>query len=117
MVRFYSSNSAVRILSRIRLRAQPLESSLGRVPQATDGTGKKIRKLERVGRRGLSEPREDFSRLPTNLCSIPWLDSEARFRGSIPRLDSEAGLCLVQPKAELFLVQPKAELGFSSAQG
>ena len=27
---------------------------------------KKIRKPDRVGRRGLSEPREDFSRLPTN---------------------------------------------------
>ena len=35
----------------------------------------KFRKSDRVGRRGLSEPREDFSRLPTNsfprLC--PWL--------------------------------------------
>ncbi len=35
----------------------------------------KFRKPDRVGRRGLSEPREDFSRLPTNsfprLC--PWL--------------------------------------------
>jgi hypothetical protein len=30
------------ILSRLRLRAQPLESSLGRVPQAADGTCYKI---------------------------------------------------------------------------
>ena len=117
--------------SRIRLRAQPLESSLGRVPQAADGicnqTSKtqivsvaedclspertfrgcslmhfrgcvrgtstcvpsrwkvlsgefrrrptelaiKFRKPDRVGRRGLSEPREDFSRLLTY--AFPWL--------------------------------------------
>ena len=42
----------------------------------------KFRNPDRVGRRGLSEPREDFSRLPTNsfprLC--PWLDSVAQFR-------------------------------------
>ena len=48
------------------LRAQPLESSLGRVPQAADDScNKNFRKLDRVGRRGLSEPREDFSRLLT----------------------------------------------------
>ena len=37
----------------------------------------KFRKPDRVGRRGLSEPREDFSRLPTYAFpySIPWLDS------------------------------------------
>ena len=29
----------------------------------------KFRKPDRVGRRGLSEPREDFSRLPTNAFS------------------------------------------------
>ncbi len=34
---------------------------------------KKISKPDRVGRRGLSEPREDFSRLTTY--AIPWLDS------------------------------------------
>ena len=51
--------------SHICLRIQPLESSLGRVPQAADGTCKKFRKPDRVGRRGLSEPREDFSRLLT----------------------------------------------------
>ena len=59
--------------SRISLRPQPLESSLGRVPQAADGTCKKFRKPDRVGRRGLSEPREDFSRLLTD--AFPWLDS------------------------------------------
>ena len=53
-------------LLRIRLRVQPLESSLGRVPQAADDScNKNFRKLDRVGRRGLSEPREDFSRLLT----------------------------------------------------
>ena len=35
----------------------------------------KFRKLDRVGRRGLSEPREDFSRLPTY--AFPCLDSVA----------------------------------------
>ena len=39
----------------------------------------KFRKSDLVGRRGLSEPREDFSRLPTKCCSIPWLDSVADF--------------------------------------
>ena len=57
--------SLERFSDQSRLRAQPLESSLGRVPQAADGTCKKFRKPDRVGRRGLSEPREDFSRLPT----------------------------------------------------
>jgi hypothetical protein len=61
------------IPSRISLRPQPLESSLGRVPQAADCTCKKFRKPDRVGRRGLSEPREDFSRLLTD--AFPWLDS------------------------------------------
>ena len=46
----------------------------------------KFQKPARVGRRGLSEPREDFSRLITHV--FPWLDSVARFRGSIPWLDS-----------------------------
>ena len=109
--------------SRICLRAQPLESSLGRVPQAPRlwhalllEMGKQCRKTtqvahfrgstlqclrtsvcvssrwkvlsgefrrrptalaikfsksDRVGRRGLSEPREDFSRLLTYV--FPWL--------------------------------------------
>ena len=61
--------------SHISLRPQPLESSLGRVPQAADGTCKKFRKPDRVGRRGLSEPREDFSRLLTHV--FPLLDSVA----------------------------------------
>ena len=43
----------------------------------------KFQKPDRVGRRGLSEPREDFSRLLTD--AFPWLDSVAdsiiRFRG------------------------------------
>ena len=57
---------------------------------------KKFRKLDRVGRQGLFEPREDFSRLPTNhtarrFClsiwrnhavQIPWCGSIVRFRGS-----------------------------------
>ena len=34
---------------------------------------KKFRKPDRVGRRGLSEPREDFPRLPTD--AFPWLYS------------------------------------------
>ena len=42
----------------------------------------KFQKPDRVGRRGLSEPREDFSRLLTD--AFPWLDSVAdsivRFR-------------------------------------
>jgi hypothetical protein len=46
----------------------------------------KFRKSDRVGHRGLSEPREDFSRLPTftiqRLC--PRLDSASQFRVSIP---------------------------------
>ena len=37
----------------------------------------KLRNPDRVGRRGLSEPREDFSRLPTKCCLIPWLESVA----------------------------------------
>ncbi len=39
---------------------------------------KKISKPDRVGRRGLSEPREYISRLLTY--AIPWLDSVARFQ-------------------------------------
>ena len=40
----------------------------------------KFRKSDRVGRRGLSEPREDFSRLPTD--AFPRLISLSRLRGS-----------------------------------
>jgi len=43
----------------------------------------KFRKSDRVGRRGLSEPREDFSRLPTN--AFPRLDSVTRFLAQFPR--------------------------------
>ena len=39
----------------------------------------KFRKSDRVGRRGLSEPREDFSRL--NTYAFLRIDSVARFRG------------------------------------
>ena len=46
----------------------------------------KFHKPDRVGRRGLSEPREDFSRLPTKCCLNPWLESVARIRASIPWL-------------------------------
>ena len=70
-----SRSNVFQIPSRIRLRAQPSESSLGRVPQAADGACKKISSPDRVGRRGLSEPREDFSRLLTYV--FPWLDSVA----------------------------------------
>ena len=42
-----------------------MESSLGRVPQALMERVNKFRKSDRVGRRGLFEPREDFSRLNT----------------------------------------------------
>ena len=58
--------------SRISLRPQPLESSLGRVPQAADGTCKKFRKPDRVGRRGLSEPGGIFSRLLTDAWTQIW---------------------------------------------
>ncbi len=40
------------------------------------GLAIQFRKSDRVGRRGLSEPREDFSRLPTD--AFPWLDSVAK---------------------------------------
>ena len=66
--------------SRYSLRAQPLESSLGRVPQATRlDLQIKFCKSDRVGRRGLSEPREDFSRLLTDAIPrlYPWIDSAA----------------------------------------
>ena len=42
-----------------------------------------FRKSDRVGRRGLSEPREDFSRLITY--AFPWLDSVTRFLARFPR--------------------------------
>ena len=74
---------------------------------------KEFSKPDRVGRRGLSEPREDFSRLPTNLCSIPWLESVAELvLGSVELglVQPEAGLVLVQPEAGLVLVQPEAGL-------
>ena len=58
--------------SRISLRPQPLESSLGRVSQAADGTCKKFRKPDRVGRRGLSEPGGIFSRLLTDAWTQIW---------------------------------------------
>ena len=48
----------------------------------------KLRKSDRVGRRGLFEPREDFSRLHTY--AIPLLVSVARFRCSFPSLVSAA---------------------------
>ena len=45
----------------------------------------KFRKPDRVGRRGLSEPREDFSRLTTYVCPwlFPWLDSVAQIQSRI----------------------------------
>ena len=47
----------------------------------------KFRSPDRVGRRGLSEPREDFSRLPTNsfprLC--PWLYSQQLISSELRR--------------------------------
>ena len=45
----------------------------------------KFRKSDRVGRRGLSEPREDFSRLTTYVCPwlFPWLDSVAQIQSRI----------------------------------
>ncbi len=50
-----------------------MESSLGRVPQALMERVNKFRKSDRVGRRGLFEPREDFLRLLTY--AFPWIDS------------------------------------------
>ena len=59
--------------SRYSLRAQPLESSLGRVPQATRlDLQIKFSKSDRVGRRGLSEHRQDFSRLLTYAWTQIW---------------------------------------------
>ena len=43
----------------------------------------KFRKSDRVGRRGLSEPREDFSRLLTY--AFPWRVSAARFHRTTAR--------------------------------
>ena len=63
--------SLERFSDQSRLRAQPLKNSAGRVPQAADGTCKKFRKPDRVGRRGLSEPGGIFSRLITY--AVPWL--------------------------------------------
>ena len=80
--------------SRICLRAQPLESSLGRVPQAADGTCEKNHKSDRVGRRGLSEPREDFSRLLTYEFPrlYPWLWLfPSRIRLRVQPLKNSAG--------------------------
>ena len=58
--------------------------AVGKFSRASSAGGRldlqiKFRKSDRVGRRGLSEPREDFSRLLTDaiprLC--PWIDSAA----------------------------------------
>jgi hypothetical protein len=57
----------------------------------------KFRKSDRVGRRGLSEPREDFSRLPTN--AFPRLISVSQFRVSIPCLNSVARLSDALPRS------------------
>ena len=57
--------------------------AVGKFSRASSAGGRrhlviKLRNPDRVGRRGLSEPREDFSRLTTY--AIPWLDSVARFQ-------------------------------------
>ena len=59
----------------------------------------KSRKPDRVGRRGLSEPREDFSRLNTDVFPWlrPWLDSVAHSfaypsAGKFSRASSACGL-------------------------
>ena len=62
----------------------------------------KFRKSDRVGRRGLSEPREDFSRLPTY--AIPSLVSVARFRRSFPSLVSVARFRRSKPQPYLACV-------------
>ena len=67
-----SRSNVFQITSRIRLRIQPLESSLGRVPQAADGACKKFSNPDRVGRRGLSEPGGIFSRLLTDAWTQIW---------------------------------------------
>ncbi len=65
----------------------------------------KFQKPDRVGRRGLSEPREDFSRLLTD--AFPWLDSVAdsiiRFRGKFnPTLVADS----VDPRLLARLLEP-----------
>ena len=57
--------------------------AVGKFSRASSAGGRRLlqlnfRKSDRVGRRGLSEPREDFSRLTTYV--YPWLDSVARFQ-------------------------------------
>ena len=67
--------------SLVLLCACPAVGKFSRASSAGPPTGLaiKFRKSDRVGRRGLSEPREDFSRLLTDaiprLC--PWIDSAA----------------------------------------
>jgi hypothetical protein len=60
--------------------------AVGKFSRASSAGGRlhlqtKFRKPDRVGRRGLFEPREDFSRL--NTYAIPWLNSRL-----FPQLDS-----------------------------
>ena len=65
--------------SRYSLRAQPLKVLSGEFRRRPTALVINFLKSDRVGRRGLSEPREDFSRLFTDaiprLC--PWIDSAA----------------------------------------
>ena len=78
---------ANQILARTFFRSVALQlacTAVGKFSRASSAGGRlrlqtKFRKSDRVGRRGLSEPREDFSRLHT--CAIPWLNSVAKFRG------------------------------------
>ena len=67
----------------------------------------KFRKPDRVGRRGLSEPREDFSRLTTYVCPwlFPWLDSvaqiQSRIRLRFQPLESSLGRVPQAPRRHL----------------
>ena len=59
-------------VARIFLRIQPLKVLSGEFRRRPTSLVIKFRKSDRVGRRGLSEPREDFSRLPANAWTQKW---------------------------------------------
>ena len=105
------------ILARTFFRSVELQLAcpdVGKFSRASSAGGRqhlqmKFRKSDRVGRRGLSEPREDFSRLRT--CAIPWLDSVAvsvANRGAKQRQD----LCGSQQSRDTYRrsIQPPPQL-------
>ena len=69
----------------------------------------KFRKPDRVGRRGLSEPREDFSRLPTNAWTQKWF---VQFFGSgliCPRAQTCMDSKVVRADFGSGLIRPRAQ--------